>query len=392
MLLTLMLYLTLPALAIYLCNRTGWARKAGAVVLCYLGGVIIGPLLPLLLEPADTVKAKVLQDQLMSGAIAFALPVMLLSVDVKQWLRLGPTTMLAMGSSILAVVIMSFVAGCLLQHQVAEAWKLVGLHIALYIGGTPNLAAAKESLLVDNNLFLQIHTYDTLLTMAYILLVVATAQRVALTFLPSFQQKASEEGFIQNDIDTPENPESYYRLLQWPVVVQLFPAVLLTLALIACVVFIANQIGGEYYMAVVMVGLTIAALAASLCQRIREIRHTFELGMYVILCFCVVVGSMINANFIDQIDTGLAWFVLIVVFGSLLLHALFCRLLNIDSDTFIITSVAAICSPPFIPMVATALKNKAILLSGITAGMLGYALANLLAIGSAYLFQSLFSR
>lgn len=391
MLLILMLYLTLPALAIYLCNRTGWARKAGAVVLCYLGGVIIGPLLPLLIEPADTLQAKALQDQLMSGAIAFALPMMLLSVDVRQWLRLGPTTMLAMGSSILAVVIMSFVAGWLLQDQVAEAWKLVGLHIALYTGGTPNLAAAKESLLVDNNLFLQIHTYDTLLTMAYILLVVSVAQHVALTFLPSFQQKASEEGFTQSDIDDPENPESYYRLLQWPVVKQLVPAVLLTLALIACVVFIANQIGGEYYMAVVMVGLTIAALAASLRQRIREIPHTFELGMYVILCFCVVVGSMINANFIDQLNTGLAWFVLIVVFGSLLLHALFCRLLNIDSDTFIITSVAAICSPPFIPMVATALKNKAILLSGITAGVLGYALANILAIGCAYLFQSLFA-
>ena len=99
---------------------------------------------------------------------------------------------------------------------------------------------------------------------------------------------------------------------------------------------------------------------------------------------------MIDAGFIDQINPGLAWFVLIVVFGSLALHALFCRLLNIDSDTFIITSVAAICSPPFVPMVATALKTKAIVLSGITAGVVGYALANILAISSAYIFKSVF--
>ncbi len=390
MLLVGVIYLTLPALAIFLCNRYGWAKKAGAVVLCYLGGVLSGQLIPVMIDAAAMPQAKVLQDQLMAAAIAFALPMMLLSVDLKQWLRLGPTTMLAMGSSMTAVVAMSFLAGWLLQDTVADAWKLVGLHVALYTGGTPNLAAAKESLLVDNNLFLQVHTYDTLLTMGYILLLVSVAQRVALTFLPSFQQKASERGFVASTIQDPENPESYHRLLQWPVMRQLLGASVLTCGLIGCVVLVADQVGGDYYMAVVMVGLTVAALAASLIKRVREIPQSFELGMYVILCFCVVVGSMIDAGFIDQINPGLAWFVLIVVFGSLALHALFCRFLNIDSDTFIITSVAAICSPPFVPMVATALKNKAIVLSGITAGVVGYALANILAISSAYIFKSVF--
>ncbi len=69
------------------------------------------------------------------------------------------------------------------------------------------------------------------------------------------------------------------------------------------------------------------------------------------------------------------------------MHLLIARWLKIDADTTIITSVACICSPPFVPMVVAALKNKDMLLSGISAGVLGYAVGNIASIGVAYLFQ-----
>jgi uncharacterized membrane protein len=43
-----------------------------------------------------------------------------------------------------------------------------------------------------------------------------------------------------------------------------------------------------------------------------------------------------------------------------------------------ITSVAFICSPPFVPVVAGALKNRHIIVSGITIGIIGYAVGNYL--------------
>jgi len=58
-------------------------------------------------------------------------------------------------------------------------------------------------------------------------------------------------------------------------------------------------------------------------------------------------------------------------------------------DTFIITSVSAVCSPPFVPGVAAALKNKAIIISGLTTGIVGYAIGNYLGIFFAYLFRGI---
>ena len=75
--------------------------------------------------------------------------------------------------------------------------------------------------------------------------------------------------------------------------------------------------------------------------------------------------------------------------GSLLLHALLCRLAHVDSDTFMVTSVAAVCSPPFVPMMARALGNPATILSGMTAGIIGYALGNYLGISLGLFLQGL---
>ena len=57
-----------------------------------------------------------------------------------------------------------------------------------------------------------------------------------------------------------------------------------------------------------------------------------------------------------------------------------CALFSIDTDTSIITSVAGIYGPAFVGPVAKALNNKEIIISGITTGLIGYAIGNYLGI------------
>ena len=64
------------------------------------------------------------------------------------------------------------------------------------------------------------------------------------------------------------------------------------------------------------------------------------------------------------------------VFVSLLVHAIICRVLKVDADSMTITSVAFINSPPFVPMVAAAMQNKRVLVTGLSAGIVGYAIGN----------------
>jgi uncharacterized membrane protein len=97
---------------------------------------------------------------------------------------------------------------------------------------------------------------------------------------------------------------------------------------------------------------------------------------------------MANLEQLVNINWSMMFFVNFIVFGTMLLHAVFCKLLNIDTDTFLITSVSAVCSPPFVPVVAKALNNKEIILSGLTTGIIGYAIGNYLGVGFAYIFRA----
>jgi uncharacterized membrane protein len=76
------------------------------------------------------------------------------------------------------------------------------------------------------------------------------------------------------------------------------------------------------------------------------------------------------------------------VFGSLFLHVLLSKLFKVDSDTTMITSVAFICSPPFVPVIAGALGNRHIVITGITIGIIGYAVGNYLGFLVASLLSS----
>jgi uncharacterized membrane protein len=114
---------------------------------------------------------------------------------------------------------------------------------------------------------------------------------------------------------------------------------------------------------------------------------SFNLGQYIVLIFCVVVGSMADIRQLLVAAPAIISYTFFVVFGSWLVHLLLSFIGRVDTDTTIITSVSAIFSPPFVPVVAGALKNREVIISGLATGIIGYAIGNYLGITFAYLLK-----
>ena len=103
--------------------------------------------------------------------------------------------------------------------------------------------------------------------------------------------------------------------------------------------------------------------------------------MYLVLIFSLVVASMVDIRRIDlQEGLWLLIYITFAIFGSLTLQVLLGRIFRVDADTTVITSVAMINSPLFVPMIADAMKNRRVILTGITIGIIGYAAGNYLGI------------
>ena len=109
------------------------------------------------------------------------------------------------------------------------------------------------------------------------------------------------------------------------------------------------------------------------------------LGMGLIYIFSFSVAAGLDLTGLSAVEPVILVFVIVATFGALLVQLLLCRLFRVDADSFMITSVAAIMSPAFVPMVVRSLGNPGMLMSGIAAGLIGFAIGNYLAISVALL-------
>lgn len=372
-------YILMPAIIIYSCYRFPLINKIGPVLLCYIAGIILGN------SGFLTQKAKVIQDIGSNIAIVLGIPLLLFTINVKTWFKLAGKALLSFTLGSVAVVIIVFIGYITFKNFIPDAWKIAGMLIGVYTGGTPNLAAIKEALQVDSTTFVIVHTYDTVFSMIYIIFLASVAQRIFLKFLPAFSVVNEEEKNARTD----EDIKLYGDIFTKPIFPQLILGLLLSIAVVAISLGISQIFPQQYQTMIVILALTTVAILFSLSPYVHNLKRTFQLGMYLIYIFCTIVGSMVNVDNLIHINIYLLLYVFIAIFGSLLLHGIFCKIFSIDTDTYIITSVAGICSPPFVPVVADALHNKYIILSGITTGVIGYAIGNYLGITLGYLMSTI---
>ncbi len=373
-------FLLFPALAIYLCYRYPAVNKIGTVILCYLTGITVGNL-GILPEGFDAV-----QKNLSEVSVVLALPLLLYSMDIRKWSRLAGKTILSFALATAAIIVIAVAGFFIIRGARLEAWKLAGMAVGLYTGGTPNLAAIKAALEVDATTFIIFHTYDTVISLIYIVFCATVAQRFFLLFLPAFKKTNDGAGSDADGLEA-EDIHSYGGMLTKNHLLPLGLSLLVTIAVVGISVGTGALVHENYATTVIILLITSFGIGLSFVPALRSVKKTFQLGMYIIYVFCITVGSMANFSMIIDIDWMLLFYVTFCIMGSMALHAVLCKIFRVDTDTFIITSVSAICSPPFVPVVAYGLKNREVIISGITTGIIGYAIGNYFGISLAYLIR-----
>ncbi len=379
----LAVFLLAPPLIVYLCCKFPLLNKIGIVVICYALGIALGNcgLLP------DSVG--ILQERLSEVTVVLALPLLLFSMDVKRWVRLAGKTIVSMILATVAIIIIAAAGYFFVKGTEPRAWELAGMAIGVYTGGTPNLAAIKTALGIEPTRFIIVHTYDTAISIVYIIFCITIAQRLFNRFLPAFVSANGTAGAVSTDLED-EDIHSFHGILTKQTIPPLLLALVLSGVIVGISVFLGSLVPEQYNTSMVILSITTLGIVFSFIEKVRNIKNSFQLGMVIIYTFCFVVASMAKFDMIININVQIMLFVIFSIFGSMMLHALLCKLFKVDTDTFIITSASAICSPPFVPVVASGLKNKEVILSGLTTGIIGYAIGNYLGISFAYLMKTFF--
>ncbi len=366
--LLILAYFGAPIVILHLCHRIPFLNKMGAVIVAYAVGLIMGAFW------VSKTGAGSIANIVSSITVPLALPLLLFSAQLGKLKGVAVKGLIALVAGIAAVFIAVVCGYFLLKNGgMPELWKVSGMLVGVYTGGTPNLASLKLMLDVDPNVYILAHSYDLIVSAAYLAFLMTLAPKLFRRFLVPFEASENESSAPDTSISDPYwgifKREHFYPLLK-----------VFGVAILIC----AGGVGASLFfpekqqVVFVILAITTLGVLGSLVPRISKTPYTFELGMYFILVFSVSVASMADFSSLKGITPHLFIYMTLVVFGSLILHLLFAKIFKVDADTLIVVSTALVCSPPFVPMVAGAIKNKKVMLVGIVAGLLGYAIGNYL--------------
>lgn len=387
---SLLFYFLFPCVIIFLCRRSPFFEKIGEILTLYVVGIIISNVVVFPLGLGD--KLKGIQDALTSVTILLAFPMILFGCDFRNWKLRKAITALCIG--LVSVVVVDIIGFYIFNDEQTGFEKIAGLLVGVYTGGTPNLASLKIALNVDAETYIFVHTFDMIISFVYLVFLMSCGIRIFRAILsqrvnepmsrqvetPQLQQENK-----QSVIDTSEqvnNQQSYSGVFSKKHFLKTLGAFGLAVLIIGVGMGVSFLISGKVdNMLVLILTMTTLSIAVSFFPFVRKMEKSYDAGMYLVLVFSLVVASMVDVTAIDyRAGANIIAYIAFVIFCSLLLSVLLSKIFKVDSDTMVITSVALINSPLFVPMIAESMKNKKVIITGITVGVVGYAVGNYLGI------------
>lgn len=379
-------YFIFPILIILLFNRYKWSQKVGTVILAYAVGIILALLNTAIgFLPEEGTEAYTfldsIQRNLMSVCVPIAIPLMLFNSDFKLWTKSLPKTLAVLLGGILSVII-ALVTGYFIfrNHDFGspDEFKQVAVMMTgIYTGGTLNFAALGEMIHADPNIISITLAFEEIVTLPFIVFILAGGYKLFRKWLP-FKDETSAEEDVNHQEVVDSTFENYHGMLKPKTFGKMMLGLLLSLLMLGVGVGLSLLLVGKINELIVILTITTLAIIASFSQKVRNLPKSFELGMFFILIFSVVVASKFDVAKIDSSSLTIMWYILFVMITSIVLHLLFCRAAKVSGDLFTVGHISLLCSPPFVPPVVEALGNRKVLISGIAIGLVGYAIGTYL--------------
>lgn len=379
------LYILVPVIIIECFKRWTWMQKIGTVVAAYAIGIIFALTGFVHFEPetAAALTFGKLQSTIMSVAVPLAIPLMLFNCDFKLWTKALPKTIWSLVGGIVAVLV-AVISGYFIfrSPDIPEFNKIAAMMTGIYTGGTMNFNALGASLGVDKTVMAIVLAFEMVLTTPYIFFIIGGGYKVFRKILP--YQDITRKGRKDENVES-KDVENYRGMFQKENVGGMFAGLGLSILFLAIGAGLALWLTGKLNELVIILTITTLSIIASFFKKVRELPKTFELGMFFILIFSVIVASLFDIHSVNggslMIGLFVAW-VMVIAAG---LHLLFCRIAHVSGDLFCVSQIALLCSPPFVPPVVGAMQNKKVLISGIVIGLVGYAIGTYLGVTIAFI-------
>ncbi len=336
------------------------------VFLCYVVGMGINNFIPRI--PIDDE----ISSLLTMVTVALAIPLILMNSDFKSFLKGSRMMLTSFGLALLSVFIVCIISVFIFESYTEHAAHISGMLTGVYTGGTPNMAAIQSAIQADENIYGALTVTDIITGGAYLIFLSTVGPAFFRKILPHRPQDIQEDH---------QEQVSEWHSLDWKKrITTLIPAIGLAILSIGVAAGVSYLFYGSLDDSLFIIMISICGIAISFLPFSQRLMGAYEAGDYLLLVFCLALGCLSNFEDMMEASSIVLIYTLVVMLGAVLLHILLARIFRIDADITFITSAACIYGPVFIGQLVGVMKNRKMLVPGMTMGIAGIALGSFLGI------------
>lgn len=373
-LITITIYLiTIPLLITLLNRKSSIFKKIGAIPILYLLGIGFHQIVPFD-HYISTQPLYDFEEKISGITLLLAIPLLLFSINIKEELRQNKNILTSLLIALVSLLLATISGFFLFKEEVRDIAKTTGMLTGLYSGGTPNLAAIKSALNVNAAKMVLIVSYDFVIGAGLILFFITGAKYIFRFFLPT---PSTEQMSVEAHEDL-EDETNIYDRDKWK---EMAYAFLISLFIVISSVAIGKLFSNTTGSIITILSATSLSIIAGQIPRINKLKGSFALGMLFILIFSFAIANMADFSSMQEIKNPALFQLMAWVIGCYITtHFILAYLFQDEADKTMVSMVAFTYSPVMVPIVCVALKNRKVLVYGITFGLFGYLIGNYLGI------------
>ncbi|HBL4854215.1 TPA: DUF819 family protein [Clostridioides difficile] len=359
------------ALGFYL-QRYKAIKSLGPALTIIIMGII---LLNLKVVPVSTE----LYGTISTYAIPVSMTIMLMSVDLKEMTKLSREPLIAIFVAVLTVSIMAFLFGLVFAEKISEGWKVAGMFVGTYTGGSANLTAIGTGLNVSRQTLAAANAADyvigvpTLIFMFALPAILKNSKKFKKLW--PYHVEESELEDCQNE-EFMESKEWSIKDIAWMLAIGFVVTEVSTI--------LAGYFNSSFSSAARILLVTTISIIIAQLKPVKKLKGNLDLGLFVALFFLCTIGFSVDIKEFLGSTFTITLYCFSIIFASFVFHLGITRLLKIKYQYVILSIVGAIADGPTSALVAASAKWNSLVSVAVVMGVIGGVLGNYAGISVAY--------
>lgn len=318
--------------------------------------------------------------------VPISISIYLLNVDLKVIVKMSKQPLLAIASAVFCVALTATVFGTIFADKINEGWKVAGMFVGTYTGGSSNLTAIATGLNASNQTIAAANAADYVVGMPSMLVMFAAP---ALMKASKKWQKLWPYSFTTEELEGDGNHKELMGAENWSV-----KDIAYLLAISTTIVALSTKFASAVFSpGFASAGriLTISTLSIIVAQHpgVKKLKGNLNLGLFFGMMFLAIIGFAVDLRGFFGSAMYITLFCFCVIAGSTILHLAITRLLKIRYEYVLLGIVGAIADGTTAALVASGAKWNSLINIGLLMGIIGGVCGNYVGVGVAYLIKAL---